>query len=80
MDIVRASQNPIIINESMKDLLAKVKKPEKKEDKKKILKPVKKQETKKEPSKKEIDSSFDIDNMMKMSQDLFSKSSKLAYS
>lgn len=80
MDIVRASQNPIIINESMKDLLAKVKKPEKEEDKKKILKPVKKQETKKEPSKKEIDSSFDIDNMMKMSQDLFNKSSKLAYS
>lgn len=82
MDIVRASQNPIIINENMKDLLAKVKKPEKKEkeEEKKVLKPVKKQETKKEPSKKEIDSSFDIDNMMKMSQDLFNKSSKLAYS
>lgn len=85
MDIVRASQNPIIINESMKDLLAKVKKPEKKEkeDEKKVLKPVKKLVEKKEKesskNKEEIEDSFDTDKLMKMSQDLFNKSSKLVY-
>lgn len=83
MDIVRASQNPIIINESMKDLLAKVKKPEKKEkeDEKKVLKPVKKLVEKKEKdsSKNKEEDSFDTDKLMKMSQDLFNKSSKLVY-
>ena len=83
MDIVRASQNPIIINESMKDLLAKVKKPEKKEkeEEKKVLKPVKKLVEKKEKdsSKNKEEDSFDTDKLMKMSQDLFNKSSKLVY-
>ena len=83
MNIVRASQNPIIINESMKDLLAKVKKPEKKEkeDEKKVLKPVKKlvEKKEKESSKNKEEDSFDTDKLMKMSQDLFNKSSKLVY-
>ena len=83
MNIVRASQNPIIINESMKDLLAKVKKPEKKEkeDEKKVLTPVKKlvEKKEKESSKNKEEDSFDTDKLMKMSQDLFNKSSKLVY-
>jgi len=81
MDIVRASQNPIIINEGMKDLLAKVKKPEKeeKEEEKKVLKPIKKLVEKKDkkPSKEEIEDSFDVDKMMNKSRELFDRSSKL---